>query len=190
MRKQVLFVQGAGEGAHDAWDEKLVLSLKRRLGDGYEVVYPRMPNESDPRYPTWKAAVLTAVESVEDGAVVVGHSIGGAILIHAVAEQPPKRRLRAVLLIAAPFIGAGGWPSDEIEPRADFSQRLPADVPVFLYHGDGDATVPFAHLSLYAKAIPFAEIRALAHRDHQLNNELAEVARDILKLPEVSEKRG
>ena len=40
---------GAGEDVHDKWDNKLVESLRRELGRGYEVRYPIMPNEADPR---------------------------------------------------------------------------------------------------------------------------------------------
>jgi hypothetical protein len=50
MPKQVLFIQGAGAAVHDAWDDKLVRSLERALGDGYSVLYPRMPDEADPHY--------------------------------------------------------------------------------------------------------------------------------------------
>jgi hypothetical protein len=32
MKTQVLFVQGAGEGVHDQWDDKLVESLRRLRG--------------------------------------------------------------------------------------------------------------------------------------------------------------
>ena len=46
--RQVLFIQGGGAGVHDEWDDKLVDSLRRELGDGYEVRYPRMPAEDDP----------------------------------------------------------------------------------------------------------------------------------------------
>jgi len=181
MSKQVLFIQGAGEGAHDAWDEKLVRSLECELGEEYTVVYPRMPDEGDPRYATWQVALLEAFDALEDGAIAMGHSIGGAILIHVLAEAP-KRKLRAILLIAAPFIGPGGWSSDDIAPRSDLSERLPAGVPIFLYHGDNDPIVPFAHLALYAKAIPRALVRPLGNRDHQLNNQLIEVAEDITSL--------
>ena len=48
MTMQVLFVQGAGGSVHDAWDDKLVASLERELGDGHAIIYPRMPNEADP----------------------------------------------------------------------------------------------------------------------------------------------
>ena len=151
MPKQVLFIQGAGAAVHDAWDDKLVRSLERALGDGYSVLYPRMPDEADPRYSAWKAALLRQLEALDEGAILVGHSIGGTILVHLLAEEPPKQRLGAISLIGAPFIGEGGWPSDEIEPRTDFAVRLPAGVPLFLYHGTADDIVPFAHLALYAR---------------------------------------
>ncbi|MBV8371827.1 MAG: hypothetical protein JOY69_01080 [Candidatus Eremiobacteraeota bacterium] len=85
----------------------------------------------------------------------------------------------AIILIAAPFIGQGGWPSEEITPQPDLEGRLSPDVPVFLYQGGEDETVPTAHVALYAKAIPRAQVRLLNDRDHQLNNDLSEVAADI-----------
>jgi hypothetical protein len=182
MPIQVLFVQGAGEAVHDAWDDKLVRSLERELGAGYPVLYPRMPNEADPRYRAWKTALLDAFDELNDGAILIGHSVGGTILIHLLAEHPPKRRLRAISLIAAPFIGDGGWPSDEMEPRTDLGQRLPAGVPLFLYHGTADDVVPFGHLHLYANLIPQAVVHPLAGRGHQLDNDLSDVARDIRSL--------
>ena len=48
MPIQVLFIQGAGEAVHDQWDDKLADSLRRELGDRYDVLYPRMPDEADP----------------------------------------------------------------------------------------------------------------------------------------------
>lgn len=43
--QQILFIQGGGAGVHDEWDDKLVDSLRRELGDGPGVRYPRMPGE-------------------------------------------------------------------------------------------------------------------------------------------------
>jgi len=182
MAKRVLFVQGGGEGVHDRWDDKLVQSLERELGEGYRVRYPRMPNEGDPRYCAWKAALFDEFDLLEDGAILVGHSVGGAILIHTLAEQPPRARFGGIFLIATPFIGEGGWPSDDIKPRADLSERLPVGVPIFLYHGTEDDIVPVAHVHLYAKRIPHAVVCISERSDHQLNNDLSQVARDIRSL--------
>ena len=79
MKKQVLFIQGGGAGTHDEWDNKLVDNLVQELGPGYDVRYPRMPNEADPSYATWKAALAQEFAGLNDGAILVGHSIGGTI---------------------------------------------------------------------------------------------------------------
>jgi predicted alpha/beta hydrolase family esterase len=179
MPRQILFVQGGGEGVHDEWDNKLVSSLETELGAGYAVRYPRMPKEADPQYATWKQALIKELGELDDGAVLVGHSIGGTVLVHVLVEHRPKQGLSMIALIAPPFVGEGGWPSDDIDPSTDLAEQLPADVPIFHYHGTADDDVPFAHQALYAKAIPRATVRVLKDRDHQLNNDLSEVARDI-----------
>jgi predicted alpha/beta hydrolase family esterase len=182
MIRQVLFVQGAGDGVHDHWDNKLVYSLHSELGPDYDIQYPVMPNEADPVYAVWKQALEHELAAPEPGVVVVGHSVGGTILINVLTEWTPPSSLGAICLISAPFIGAGGWQSDDIEPRSDLAARLPRDAPIFLYHGRDDDTVPVAHVELYARALPGAHVRRLANRDHQLNNDLSEVASDIRQL--------
>jgi predicted alpha/beta hydrolase family esterase len=178
MARQILFVQGAGEGTYDRWDSKLVASLERELGESYAVRYPRMPCEDDPGYADWKAALMSEFKSLEDGAILVGHSVGGTILIRLLAELPPKPSFGGVFVIAAPFFGDGGWPGDD-DDGTDLSGRLPSGVPVYLYHGTDDAVVPTAHVHLYAKAIPHAVVRTCERRDHQLDNDMSDLARDI-----------
>lgn len=179
----VLFIQGAGEGVHEEWDLALVESLRRALGPGYDVRYPTMPNEADPSLATWKPTVEKELAALRRGAVAVGHSVGGTILIHVLTESAAATSLGAIVLIAAPFIGEGGWTSEEIDRRPDLATRLPSGVPVLLYHGEDDAIVPVAHVDLYARTIPWARVRRLAGRDHQLGNDLSPVARDIRDLP-------
>ncbi|MFF1903644.1 alpha/beta fold hydrolase [Kitasatospora sp. NPDC058218] len=177
--QQILFIQGGGAGTHDAWDDKLVDSLRRALGGGHEVRYPRMPDEGEPSYAGWAPAIRSGLAGLTDGAVVAGHSVGGTILVHALAEQPPERRLAAIVLIAAPFVGRGGWPGDEFELPGDLGARLPHDVPVHVFHGLDDETAPPSHADLYARAIPRAQVHRLPGRDHQLNGDLSEVAEAI-----------
>jgi pimeloyl-ACP methyl ester carboxylesterase len=179
---QILFVQGGGPGAHDAWDNKLVASLQAKLGPGFAVLYPRMPNEALPKYAAWKSRLEREFDALGDGAFLVGHSIGATILIHTLAETPRTKGIGGVFLIAAPYVGDGGWPSDEIAPKQDLGAALADGVAVFLYHGERDETAPIAHVGLYAKAIPQARVRRLAGRDHQLNDDLSEVADDLKRL--------
>ena len=179
VKKQVLFIQGGGTGAHDEWDDKLVDSLRQELGPNYDVRYPRMPTEADPSYTVWKAALEKEIADLDDGAILIGHSVGGTILINALAETPPNRKLAGIFLIAAPFVGPGGWPSEDIKPTANLGARLPPKTPIYLYHGSKDDTAPAAHVDLYERAIPGAIVHRLRGRDHQLNNDLAEVAATV-----------
>jgi predicted alpha/beta hydrolase family esterase len=187
MLRQILFIQGGGgQAVHDEWDNKLVDSLRRALGAGYEVRYPRMPDEGDPTYAKWKPAILREVDALDDGAVLIAHSIGGAMLIHAVAERPPERELAAIMLIDAPFVGEDGWPPQDFALPADLGARLPAGAPVHIFHGSEDDTAPAAHAELYARAVPQAKVHLLPGRDHQLNNDLREVAEVVRRLPAIA----
>lgn len=155
MTHQLLFVQGGGAGAHDEWDSKLVASLRRALGPGYDIRYPRMPKENDPSFAAWEATLQQEIANLDDGAIV---------------------------LIATPFVGEGGWPTDNWQPESDLGGKLPRGVPIYLYHGEADTTAPPAHAELYARAIPQAHICLLAGRDHQLDNDLREIAAVITRL--------
>ena len=183
MKRQVLFVQGGGERVHEDWDSKLVESLRAALGPDYEVRYPRMPDEHAPSYASWKAALTREMAALEDGAILVGHSIGGTFLIHAIAEQPPHFKAGAIVLISAPYVGDGGWQAGEWTPQHALDSKLLVGVPIYLFHGLADDEVPAAHAELYARAIPEADLRLVPGRDHQFNNDLTDIAALITKLP-------
>src|SRR5256885_5049762 len=142
-----------------------------------------MPAEDDPSHARWSVAIRREMAALADGAVVAGHSVGATILINALAERPPQRQLRAIVLIAAPFVGTGGWPGDEFELRQDLGARLPQGVPVHVFHGLQDETAPPSHADLYALVIPQAQVHRRPGRDHQLNNDLSEVA-DAIRINE------
>jgi predicted alpha/beta hydrolase family esterase len=182
QRHAVLFVQGGGEGTHDAWDDKLVASLEQELGAGYTIRYPRMPHEDEPNPTTWKQAIDAELGKLSAGVLLVGHSIGAAILLDYLADAALDRKPRGVFLIAAPFIGDGGWPSDDLRSTAELAVQLPRGLPLHLYHGGDDDTVPLSHVELFEKALPHATIRRLPGRNHQLNDNLSEVAQDIARL--------
>ena len=53
---------------------------------------------------------------------------------------------------------------------------------VHVFHGLDDKTAPPSHADLYARAIPQAQVHQLPGRDHQLANDLSEVAKTIRRL--------
>jgi predicted alpha/beta hydrolase family esterase len=176
VMRQILFIQGGGEGAHDEWDDKLVASLEQALGAAGAIRYPRMPDEQNPSSATWSPTIRREIESLGHGAVVVGHSVGGTLLVRALMDQGHRTALAGIVLIGAPFVGADGWPGTEFEFSTGLGARLPARVPIHVFHGLGDSTVPPSHARLYGAAIAQAQLHLLPERDHQLNNDLREVA--------------
>src|SRR5437762_3113394 len=155
MTKQVLFVQGGGEGAHEV-DARLVANLRKELGPGFEIRYPAMPNEASPDYTAWKQRLAEEVAEMGDGAILVGHSVGAPILLRFLAERELRQRVAGIFLIAAPFVGDDGWQMEGSELPKDIGAKLPSGAPIFLYHGREDETVPFTHVGLYARALPRA----------------------------------
>lgn len=190
MKKQILFIQGAGKGAYKA-DEKLVASLRASLGTSYEIDYPVMQNEEEADYETWSHQITKKINDVKDNVILVGHSVGASVLVKFITEQQKSKAIAGVFLMAAPYWGGdGGWTYDGYE-KLMLSDRINSiDLPLFLYHSDDDEVVPFAHLFLYAKKFPAATLRKLKGRGHQLSNNLSEVANDIKNINLISHSRS
>ena len=174
MRRRVLFIHGGGEGAHEE-DGKLAKSLGRALGAAYEVRCPKMPNEGSPEYGAWRDRISDELASLDGEVFLVGHSLGGSILLKYLCEEETSMPVAGLFLVAAPFWGAEDWEFDEFALPEDFASKLP----VFLYHGRDDEVVPFSHLALYSEKLPRATVRELDGRGHQLGEDLSDVARDI-----------
>ena len=178
MSRPVLFVQGSGEGAYQE-DAALAASLAGALGAGYRVAYPPMPEEAgaadapDAGPAAWMRRIAEAAAAQGDGVVLVGHSMGAALLLAALAGAGPWTgpwpTVAGVFLVAAPFVGPGGWELDEFALPADLARRLPPGVPLVFYHSPDDATVPLAHAGLYAKELPGAVFRRPGRRGPPVN---------------------
>lgn len=184
MKKQILFIQGGGEGAYKE-DGKLAAYLRNALGEAYEVLYPKMLRENDPDYEPWKGQIIKELATLEDKVILIGHSLGSSFLLKYLSEEKVKKTIAGIFLIATPYWGGDGWLYEGYEGVAlpeGFASKLPSGAPIFLYHSRDDEVVPFAHLALYAEKLPQATIRKLDHRGHQFNNDLSEIVEDIKSL--------
>ncbi|HKT39332.1 MAG TPA: alpha/beta hydrolase [Ktedonobacterales bacterium] len=181
MAKEVLFIQGAGAGAYNE-DKKLAGSLRRALESDYDVRYPVMPDEGNAPYDQWKRQIETELATMSGPVLLVGHSVGAAILAKCLTEIDIDKPVAGIFLISTPYWGGDGWRYEgyqTLELPRDFASRLPQDAPVFLYHAQDDETVPFSHLALYASILPQAKVREIDSGGHQLNNDLTMIANDI-----------
>lgn len=181
MNRSVLIIQGGGTGAYAA-DRALADSLERALGAGWEVHYPRMPDEENCPYPAWKAEIDARLASMKGPVALVGHSIGGSVLLKYLCDRRSPPRLTGLFVVAAPYWGADpSWRWDELALPADAAVRLAGDWPLVLYHSRDDEVVPFSHLARYAAKLPRATVREYEGRGHQFGDDLADVAADIAR---------
>jgi hypothetical protein len=142
-----------------------------------------MPDEEEPDYRAWARVIETEIEAMGEGAILVGHSIGASVLIKWLTAETTPRALAGIFLISTPFWHDHEvWRWSEVELPRDAASRLPPGTPIRFYHGKADETVPFEHLEMYAKAIPHASVHPLAGRNHQLDDDLSAVAKDIEEL--------
>lgn len=175
MAIEVLFVHGAGEGAHEE-DSRMAADLQRRLGDGYRVHVPQLP-EAAPAFASWQSVIAEQLDALGAGSVVVGHSFGASVVLKHIAQEQPD--VAGLYLVATPWWGEQDWDASEFALPDDFADRLDRDCPLVLYHSRDDEWVPFAHQARYAAAMPWATVRTFDDRGHQLRDDLSEVADDI-----------
>jgi predicted alpha/beta hydrolase family esterase len=182
MRRYVLFIHGAGTGAYAA-DRLLADSLQAALGDGFRVDCPKMPDEENAPYRKWKAEIRSRLARARGTPILVGHSVGGSVLLKFLCERRAPARIAGLFVIATPFWGADDfWKWDEVQLPADAKSKLAGRWPLVFYHSRDDEVVPFAHLGMYAKRLPRAVLRKSAARGHQFGNDLTRVAADIRRL--------
>lgn len=183
MRKQVLFVHcGGSQGLHEGSND-LVNYMRDRLGREYEVLYPIMPDPESPEYLLWKLILAREITRLEGSPILVGHSLGGSVLLKYLSEEAPDKSISGLFLIAAPYWGKQDWQADEYILREDFSSGLAGIPQIFLYHSLNDEVVPFSHLKFYAEKLPFAVIRESGNRRHLFYTGLPELVADIRSLP-------
>lgn len=177
----ILFIQGGGKGAYAA-DKKLVADLKLLLGKEYNIRYPKMPGENDPDYGTYKATMEEALKSIDGDLLLAGHSLGACFWLKYFTERTVGTNIKGIFLMANPFWGKGGWHYEGFSVNSELAAKRTAHILTFFYHGTKDEVVPFSHLALYKAKFRQAFFRTIEGSDHQLNNDLSDVAVDIASL--------
>jgi serine hydrolase len=178
VKKDVLFIQGGGEKGHEA-DAKLAASLQQTLGKAYNVHYPSMQTNEAKSDFGWPEQIGKEVSNINSEVIFVGHSLGASMLLKFLSENEIKNKIAGIFLISTPF-----WSGDEawakgLKLKEDFANNQPRHIPIFLYHSRDDEEIPFDHLALYRKKLPYATVHEITSGGHQLNNDLTIIAKDI-----------
>lgn len=182
MTKQVLVVHGAGvrlDHRSGGWET----NLQDALGADYDVVIPQMPDPENPRYLAWRNQLVATLATLGRSVILVGHSIGGSVLLKFLSEDTCKKTISGLFIVSAPCWGADGdWQSEDFALPEDLAKLL--QIPrIYLYHGRADQVVSFSHLAYYGNKLPHATVRVLDGRGHDFTKgDLPEIIDDIRNL--------
>lgn len=152
--------------------------LQEDLGDDFQVLAPVMPNGTNANYDEWAIWFGRIAEVVDDNVILVGHSMGGIFLAKYLSEHDFPKKIRATLLVAAPY---------EDETREDLASfKITGGLEKFagqggdviFYHGTDDI-VPLSELKLYKKSVPKAETHELSAQDHFVREAFPEIIETI-----------
>jgi uncharacterized protein len=179
-KKQVLFIHSAGpQGPHEGSSD-FIVHLKKGLGAGFAVRCPKMPHPENPDYLPWKNRLAKEIDRLDDGAILIGHSLGGSVLAKFLSEERVQKRFAALCLAATPFWGEKGWEYEAFYLNEGFGAKLSRIPRIFLYHSRDDGMVAVAHVKRYAAALPKAAVRVVKGRGHAFEKDgLPELVEDL-----------
>ncbi|SFL92059.1 hypothetical protein SAMN04487943_10597 [Gracilibacillus orientalis] len=181
MKKQILFVHSAGAQGPQQGSSELIEYLQDQLSDTYHLISPKMPNPENPEYARWKNALTNIFANLEeDEVMLIGHSLGGSVLLKYLSEMDVKPVVSSLFLIASPYWGKDeDWQVKEFTLTENFKSNLPHISNIYLYHGKDDKVVPVTHINHYTNKFPQAITRVFEREDHYFSNGIPDLISDI-----------
>ena len=158
-------------------------SLQEKLGKGFEVVLPIMPNPSNAKYAEWKIWFEKLFPFLEKEVVLVGHSLGGIFLVKYLSENKFPKKILAAFIVAAPFDDKDPHHSlVDFRPKKDLSGLQIQPKERFFYHSQDDDVVSFAAFKKYKKVMKSAHFKEFKNKGHFNQSSFPEIVRDIKKV--------
>lgn len=165
---------GLGKGSYD-----LVRYLRTKLKADYRVLFPMIEKPTAPTYSKFKALFRSAFDALEEPIVLMGHSLGGSLLLKYLSEEKPRIPVLGLFLVSTPH-WKSTMPEFQLEPH--FEKALKGISKIFLYHSKNDDVVPISNLAFYEKAFPHAVVRTLKGKEHTFERGLPSLISDIRSL--------
>ncbi|MEK7151420.1 MAG: alpha/beta hydrolase [Patescibacteria group bacterium] len=154
--------------------------LRDELGGDYEVITPVMPNKTNAIYEEWKLWMDKIVPALNDGVILIGHSMGGSFLAKYLSENKFPKKIGGVFLVSAMFDY-----DDDGNSLHSFSLPDNLDLQtehIYLYHSEDDRVVPFKSLENFKNKLPSAVVRIFTDRGHINQETFPELISDIRNL--------
>lgn len=150
--------------------------MPEKLGKGFEVFYPKMPNPHSAHYGEWKIWFERLLKFTTPGTIFVGHSLGAIFFAKYFSEPNKVKDPKAVILVAPPF------------SVTDF--KLPANTKRLAALGDtltiifskDDEMVSFQNHYKYRKIAPHAQHYVFTDRGHFADKTFPEIVTMVKKI--------
>ena len=157
------------------WKDNLAKNLPN-----FEVIFPKMPNSKNARYPEWKLWFEKTFHLLSDEVVLVGHSLGGIFLAKYLSENTFPKIISQLHLVAAPY-------DTEVikDSLADFALNnsvekvLKKTKDVFLYQSKDDTAVAYEDVLKYKSDLPESELIEFENRGHFTQEDFPELIERI-----------
>lgn len=199
MRQQILYIHGGESFKHyddfllrlktqELWhlesptvNMKWTQKLVDDLGDGYEVILPPMPNKQNAKYEEWKIWFERHFPHLEDGAILMGCSLGAMFLGKYLSENELPFTPKAVVLMA------GLWrltsENDDLYKDCEDFLVTPESLvelgdkyeKIIIMHSKDDFVVPFSHGEALSAVLPQARFMVFEDKNHFLIEEFPEL---------------
>ncbi|RCK49200.1 alpha/beta fold hydrolase [Thalassospira profundimaris] len=185
MRRDLIFIHSAGPQGGDNGSSRLIERLTSRLGTRFDLIAPDMPDPERPGIDAWLSGVDRVVSKASKGAVLVGHSLGGSVILQYLARNPDiwreNKSLSAVFIVASPFWGLTDWEIDEFTLTEDEVCTLEDCKLMHFCHSRDDRIVGFEHFQAYLDHLPSADAIILESAGHlMLDGDIDRLIKKIL----------
>lgn len=162
---------GPGKGSYD-----LVKYLRTGLGEGFQVLFPKIEKPNSPTYEKYKKMYRLAFMKLTEPVILVGHSLGASTLLKYLSEEKHRLMIRGLLLLATPY-----WKNNmkEFQLEENFQQKITGITPVFLYQSKNDPELSPEHLAFYRDKLSWAKTREIEGDEHIFSKGLPVLMEDI-----------
>lgn len=158
------------------------MNLEDNLGENFDVFLPKMPNSQNAVYKEWCVWFKKFLPLLNDGVILVGHSLGGVFLAKYLSEHTVTKKIKGTLLVAPPFDSDEGRKLPQFTITESLEKLRAQGGKVIIFHSKDDPVVDFSEIKRYQVALPSLEMRIFEDRGHFNTEEFPEMVEVIKKL--------
>jgi len=132
----------------------------KKLGKNFEIIRPRFPNAENAKYLEWKIIFEKYLKIINQGAILIGNSLGGVFLTKYLSENKISKKIAAVILVAAPYNNTcgGEYLGGGFNLGKDLSLIEKNCQNVYLLFSRDDDSVPLEHAAAYSRKLKNSRI--------------------------------